>query len=191
MRCFVAIDLSPDVRAAVARAQESLRAAAPRADVRWADATQFHLTLKVLGAVPDARVAAVSQAVEDVAATFAPIAVAAGGLGGFPSLGRPRVLWAGITRGVAEIAAVAAAVDRATAALGFPPESRPFRGHLTIARVRSPRGVPALVEAMRAADVPDFGAWTVSEVVFYESRLRPAGAVHVAVGRHALRGPRG
>jgi 2'-5' RNA ligase len=117
--------------------------------------------------------------------------VAAGGLGGFPSLGRPRVLWVGIARGVAEIAALAAAVDRATAGLGFPPESRPFRGHLTVARVRSPRGLPALVEAVRAAGAPDFGAWTVSEVVLYESRLRPTGAVHVPVSRHALRGPRG
>jgi 2'-5' RNA ligase len=190
VRCFVAIDLAPDVRAAVARTQAALRAAAPRADVRWADATQFHLTLKFLGAVPDARVAAVSQAVDEAAAV-GPIAVAAGGLGGFPSLGRPRVLWVGIARGVAEIAALAAAVDRATAGLGFPPESRPFRGHLTVARVRSPRGLPALVEAVRAAGAPDFGAWTVSEVVLYESRLRPTGAVHVPVSRHALRGPRG
>jgi 2'-5' RNA ligase len=191
VRCFVAIDLSAGVRAALARAQAGLRAGAPRADVRWADATQFHLTLKFLGAVPDARVPDVSRKLDEAVAGSGPIAAAAGGLGGFPSLGRPRVFWAGMTSGVAEVAALAGAVDGAMVALGFPPESRPFRGHLTIARVRSPRGIAALVDTVRAAGTPNFGAWTVSELVLYESRLRPTGAVYVPVSRHPLRGPRG
>jgi len=188
VRCFVAIDLSPEAREAVARAQADLRAAAARADVRWADPAQFHLTLKFLGAVPEERAPTISSALDAIAAAAAPIALAAGGLGAFPSLGSPRVLWVGITAGVPETAAVAARVDQAMADLGFPPETRPFRGHLTIGRVRSARGGRPLAGAVKRAGTPAFGSWTAAEVVLYESRLRPTGAVHVPVSRHRLRG---
>jgi RNA 2',3'-cyclic 3'-phosphodiesterase len=190
VRCFVAVDLSPDVRDAIAHAQAGVRAAAARADVRWVDPAQLHLTLKFLGAVPDDRVPAVSRALEAAVAPTPPIALAAAGLGGFPSLGRPRVLWAGVAAGASELALLADAVDRALVPLGFPPESRPFRGHLTIGRVRSPRGGRALAAAVEAARAPAFGAWTAAEVVLYESRLRPTGAVYAPVSCHPLRGVR-
>lgn len=186
MRCFVAIDLATDVRAAIARAETRVRTAAPHADVRWVDPTQFHLTLKFLGAVADERVPALSAALETAVAGSPPVALTAAGLGAFPSPARPRVLWAGITTGVPELAELAGAIDRALGPLGFLPESRPFRGHLTIGRVRSPRGRTELVAALRAAGAPHLGTWTVPEVVLYESRLRPAGAVYVPVSRHAL-----
>jgi serine/threonine-protein kinase len=85
---------------------------------------------------------------------------------------------------------VAAAVDRALVPLGFPPEGRPFQGHLTIGRVRSPRAGRALAAAIEAAGTSAFGSWTASEVVLYESRLKPTGAVYTPVSRHPLRGVR-
>jgi 2'-5' RNA ligase len=188
VRCFVAIDLATGVRAAIARAQTRVRTAAAHADVRWVDPAQFHLTLRFLGAVAGERVPAVSAALETAVAGSPPLALAAAGLGGFPSLKRPRVLWAGITAGVPDLVRLAAAIDRGLAPLGFPPEVRPFRGHLTIGRVRSPRGGGELAAAVGAAGAPEFGSWTVPEVVLYESRLRPAGAVYVPVTRHALQG---
>jgi 2'-5' RNA ligase len=190
VRCFVAIDLTTDVRAAIARAETRVRTAAREADVRWVDPAQFHLTLKFLGAVPNERVSAVSAALERAVTDTAPIAVAAGGLGGFPSLRSPRVLWAGVTAGVPELARLAATIDRALTPLGFPPEARPFRGHLTIGRVRSPRAGGALAAAVEAAGASAFGSWTAAEVVLYESRLKPTGAVYTPVSRHPLRGAR-
>jgi len=170
VRCFIAIDLSSDVRAAIAWAQTRVRTAAAHADVRWVDPAQFHLTLKFLGAVPDGRVAAVSGALEAAVAGTSPVGLVAAGLGGFPSLRSARVLWAGIAAGV--------------------PEGRPFQGHLTIARVRSPRAGRALAAAVEAAGAPAFGSWTASEVVLYESRLKPTGALYTPVSRHPLRGVR-
>ena len=190
MRCFVAIDVSDDVRQALARLLAGIRTAAPRADVRWVEVEKVHVTLKFLGAVADERVPAVSDALADTVRDFDEIQLAAGGLGGFPTLRRPRVLWAGITSGVPELAALAAAVDGATARLGFPPEDRPFRAHLTLGRVRSPRGADALAKAIAAAGAPVLGEWVASEVVVYESRLRPTGALYLPVSRHALRGAR-
>ncbi len=190
VRCFIAIDLSSDVRAAIAWAQTRVRTAAAHADVRWVDPAQFHLTLKFLGAVPDGRVAAVSGALEAAVAGTSPVGLVAAGLGGFPSLRSARVLWAGIAAGVPALAELAAAIDRALTPLGFPPEGRPFQGHLTIARVRSPRAGRALAAAVEAAGAPAFGSWTASEVVLYESRLKPTGALYTPVSRHPLRGVR-
>jgi 2'-5' RNA ligase len=185
VRCFVAVDLSAEVRAAVTAVQARVRAAAPRADVRWLDPHAFHLTLKFLGNVPDARVPAVSAAL-DGAVSEPPLRLEARGLGAFPSLRRPRVLWAGIAGGAARLVALAGDIERALAALGFPPEDRPFRAHLTIGRVRSPRDAAALATALEAEAATTLGAWTAGEVVLYQSRLKPTGAVHEKVSHHRL-----
>ena len=102
-----------------------------------------------------------------------------------------RVTLLRVASGGAELASLVGGVERALAALGFPAEERPFHGHLTIGRVRSPRGGGPLAKAIAAAGVPRLGSWTVPEVILYESRLRPQGALHVPVTRHPLRGERG
>jgi 2'-5' RNA ligase len=182
MRCFVAIDLPDDVRAAVAAAQERLRAASPRADVRWTAPHAMHLTLRFLGEVAD--VEPVGATLATVGARHAPVALAAGGLGAFPGLARPRVLWAGITAGIRELGLLAADVERALVPLGFAPEARPFRAHLTLARVRSPRGLRRIAAAI-AGDAP-FGEWTATEMVLYRSHLRPGGSIYEPLRRCAL-----
>jgi 2'-5' RNA ligase len=186
VRCFVAVDVSDDVRAALARVQRRLRTGAPNADVRWVDVGGIHLTLAFLGAVADERPPEILAALARAAAGRRQIALAAREVGGFPSRRRPRVLWVGVGGEVAALARLAGAVAAALEPLGFPPEERPFHPHLTLARVRSPRGLGRLVAALEAAGEPDLGAWTVREVVLYRSRLRPGGAVYEALGRVAL-----
>ena len=186
MRCFVAVDVAPEVRAVIVRAQTALRAAAPRADVRWTAPAAFHLTLKFLGAVADERVPAVVAAVGRAIAGAEPLALAAGGLGAFPSRARARVVWAGIAVGGESVAALASAIDAAVGPLGFPAEMRPFHAHVTIGRVRSPRGARELAAALEHRATDSFGAWTAAEVVLYESRLRPTGAEYARVADYRL-----
>jgi 2'-5' RNA ligase len=188
MRCFVAVDLSGPVRVQIARAQETLRGAAPRADVRWVNAAGLHITLKFLGEVPETRCEAVREALARVAAAHGPLRVVAQGLGGFPTARRPRVVWAGIGAGAAELAALAGDVDAALVRLGFPPEARPFAGHVTLGRVRSPRGLAALAAALASRREERFGAWSVADLVLYRSRLGPGGARYEALARLRLGG---
>lgn len=183
MRCFVAIDLSPEVRAAIVRAQAGLRTAAPRVDVRWLEPAGMHLTLAFLGEVREERLAALQNTLAGVVTRRPPLALVARGLGGFPSARRPRVVWVGIIGEREELGRTAAAVASALVPLGFPAEERPFRGHVTLARVRSPRGLQPLGEAIAAGSDADLGEWTARDVVLYRSHLRPSGAVYEPLAR--------
>jgi 2'-5' RNA ligase len=187
VRCFVAADVPEEVRAAIARAAAAVRRAARKADVRWVDPAALHLTLKFLGEVAESRLSDLARALAAGVAGRAPFEVAARGLGGFPSVRQPRVVWAGIVVGVAELAELAAAIERALGPLGFPSEARPFRGHVTIGRVRSPRGRERLANAVTTAAALELGAWKVREAVLYRSHLRPGGAVYEALARLPLK----
>jgi len=186
MRCFVALDLPGDVRAALERAQERLRAAAPKADLRWVAPASLHLTLKFLGQVADERAAALRAALEGVAEATSPIALCCAGLGVFPGPRRPRVVWAGISSGLREIGVLSSALERALEPVGFPPEGRSFRGHATLGRIRSQRGLAPLAAALEAASGEEFGRWTASEIVLYRSHLRSTGSVYEPLARLPL-----
>lgn len=188
MRCFVALDLPADLRSTLEAVQVRLRAAAPRADVGWVAAAGLHLTLKFLGEVTEERRDAVCAALKRVTLRSAPIGLACAGLGVFPGPARPRVVWAGISAGLAELGVLAVAVERALEPLGFAPERRPFRGHATLGRVRSPRGIGPLVAALEAAGRAELGRWTASEIVFYRSHLRPTGSIYQPLARLPLAG---
>jgi 2'-5' RNA ligase len=190
MRCFVAVDVSPAVRERLAAVQATLRKDAAEADVRWADPGRIHLTLKFLGEVPDAQVPAVRAAVEAAAGGSGPIRLDARGVGAFPNARRPRVVWAGVTGDVDGLVRLAAAVEATVARLGYPAEARPFRAHLTLGRVRSPRVPASLVTAMAEAASVELGSWSVPDVVLYRSHLRPTGAVYEPLARVELAGRR-
>ena len=189
MRCFVAVDLSPAVRAAMAAAQRDLREAAGHADVRWVEPAAFHLTLKFLGEVAAERRAALEQALAGATAGHGALGLVAHGLGGFPSARRPRVVWAGVGGQVEEVRALAAAVEEALGGLGFSPEARGFNAHVTLGRVRSPRGLGELARALATSEARGFGTWTVNEIVLYRSHLGPRGAVHEPLVRVTLTSP--
>jgi 2'-5' RNA ligase len=186
VRCFVAVDLPDDVRAALAEAQARLRGAAPRADVRWTAAGAMHLTLEFLGEVSPETSQPVRAAVAAVAGGWAHLRLGCGGLGVFPGPSRPRVLWAGITGDLAGLGELAAGIERALEPLGFPPPRRPFRGHVTLGRVRSPRGLAPLLGALEGGRDATFGAWTAAEVVLYRSHLSPRGSRYEALARLPL-----
>ncbi|MFL5264378.1 MAG: RNA 2',3'-cyclic phosphodiesterase [Anaeromyxobacteraceae bacterium] len=187
-RLFVALDPPDAVRRRAAALVAELRRKGGRAadEVRWVAAENVHLTLQFLGAVPDERVAAVTEAVRGAAAQAAPLELALSGAGGFPNGRRPRVLWAGLTGDVAALAALVTALGRALAPLGYAPEERPFSPHLTLGRARDGRGAPGLAVALaQAAELPA-AAWRATEVTLFESHLSPKGPRYEALLRAPL-----
>ena len=108
-------------------------------------------------------------------------------MGAFPGPARPRVLWVGLSGGLREIGRLAADVERACVPLGVPLAARPFRGHVTIGRVRTPRSIGRVLGAMEAFAAQAFGTWTVREIVLYRSHLHgAAGSVYEPLARFPL-----
>ena len=172
VRSFVAVLLPDELRHRLSLEIDALRRCT--AGVAWVTPENLHVTLKFLGAVEEARLAEVA-AVMAQAMTVSAFDVAVRGLGAFPTLTRPRVIWAGTAPAPAFVA-LGQTVDRALAALGFPPETRRFAPHVTLGRAREPRRGPAPAAALEAASTRALGTLTVGRVSLMRSDLSPRGA---------------
>ena len=179
MRAFIAIELPASIREALAREQARFRAAS--ADARWTRPEGIHLTLKFLGDISAQQEAQVKDALGrlDRVETFT---VRVEGFGVFPNAKSPRVFWAGLEAPPA-LDRLAAQVESAMARLGFPPEGRPFKPHLTLARFKMPRPQRELERLVAAEDNPTLGSFEVSEFFLWESKLSPQGAEYLKVAR--------
>ncbi len=176
--------LLPDaVRARVDEAAAELRR--PGAAISWVRAENFHVTLRFLGAVDEATLGRVREALAEAASATAPFMMGLGGFGGFPSSRAPRVVWAGVTAGADALGAFSARLEAALARRGIPPEGRPFHAHVTLGRAREPRGAAGLSELLERPAVP-LGDVAVEAVYLMRSDLHPAGARYSVLAREPL-----
>lgn len=186
-RCFVALTLPQAIRegwaARLARAGQVL--APGRGAPRVVPVAQMHLTLAFLGDVAAPTVAALQPVLDELAPLAAP-ELRVHGVGAFPSAQRPRVLWAGVDGELERLRELHAAVNVRLERMGLPVERRPFRPHVTLARVRDEAPGVALLEALRAL-LPGTSDATfrADELVLFESERRPEGGLHHP--RHRVR----
>jgi 2'-5' RNA ligase len=178
-RAFVALCLDEPTRAAVTAQIEQLRPLS-RA-VAWVPPQNLHLTLQFLGEQTDARLADAVDALEEAAAARAPFAIALHGLGAFPGMASPRILWVGAAEGALEVRALQSRVETLLQRQGFAGDGRPWHPHLTIGRVFDPRrwrrdSGPALEQAIARAAVLGFGTLPVGRIALMRSDLSPSGA---------------
>jgi 2'-5' RNA ligase len=174
-RAFVAVRLPDAVLDAVAR-----RTAGLTLPGRSTTREQWHLTLQFLGDGAD--VDAVASALAGIDAPRGPVRF--GGAGAFPAARRAQVVWLGLAAGAEVLARVADAVGGRMAALGHERETRPFRPHLTLARLRKEADVRAVIAAI--GDEPVGPAWEVDAVTVFESLRGADGARYVERATIAL-----
>lgn len=181
LRAFIAIALSDEVLQALAAVQEQLKTQMPAGAVRWVRPEGIHLTLKFLGDIPRSQVDAVAQAMASAVSGMAPFSFTVEGRGCFPNFRRPTVIWVAVKEKSGALARLHKAVEEACASLGYPPEERPFRPHLTLGRVPREAG-PARQEAVGAAveqtEVGLLGTVDVRAIHLMRSDLQPGGAVY-------------
>jgi 2'-5' RNA ligase len=170
----------------VDRLRATERASGTLPDVVWVAPANFHLTMKFLGAVEPQRVADVDRALGDAVTGLSAFDLALRGLGAFPTVAKPRIIWAGVADGAAELSAIAARVERALSPLGFPAEARPFSAHVTLGRVRTPRRNPRLAAALAASGDVELARVPVARVSLMRSELSPRGARYSELAGHAL-----
>jgi 2'-5' RNA ligase len=186
-RIFLALSFSVAVTRKIA--EETARLHQPMADagfrVAWVPAANLHLTLRFIGSVEEDLVEGITGACKKVAAQHAPIEAKAVGLGAFPSLTKPHVLWVGV-EAPPSLSALQRDVEAAMVELGFDKEERAYHPHVTVGRVK--QGHATAAEIWKG-DAP-LGSSLMSEIVVYESRTRSAGAEYVARARVQIGAPR-
>jgi 2'-5' RNA ligase len=174
MRLFLAVALTDADRQKLDHIRRHLASA--RADVKWVEAENLHLTLRFLGEVSSGRVGQIEDVVQPVVQALPMPQVCLGGLGTFPPNGPPRVVWCGFQRGTEALRRLVQKLSDVLTGLGFEPEQRRYTPHVTLGRVRSRRNSDVLRHAIETMPAVAFDDFTAHEIVLIESQLSRSGA---------------
>lgn len=174
IRAFIAIELPPALKSALGSMTKELEGRVPRGAVRWVQPEQMHLTLRFLGDTNTAQLPAIQATMDAAGAANVPFEMRMQGIGCFPNMKRPRVIWVGLAGQEELLLALVTDLERRLASLGWEPEGKPFRAHLTLGRVKDERTTQGVDWT---AEVPPL-AVPVTAIHLIESQLLPDGPVY-------------
>lgn len=183
IRAFIAIELPPAIRQALAAIGSEIQAragAGARKAIRWVPAENIHLTLKFLGEVSSGNLQALAGMLRNETRRHPAFGFSVGGLGAFPNPHRPRVVWVGV-EAPGELSTLQRAIEAEARHLGYPAEERPFSAHLTLGRISQnarPEEVSLVSRALADVKVEKVGQVEVKQVHLFRSDLLPTGAVY-------------
>jgi 2'-5' RNA ligase len=176
IRAFIAITPPPTLQQTMAEVRQVFQGFALR--WRWVTPDHIHLTLRFLGNMPDESVPPLLQAIEQAAQGQTAFPLRARALGCFPHPARPRVLWVGLDDPKQALGRLNERLMAALTPLGFPPEDRPFRPHLTLARVQNRMSSSQPLSVLQTYQNRDFGEFLVTQLHIVQSQLQRGGALH-------------
>lgn len=182
LRTFIALDMPPEIKAALEKYMQPLKSL--RGRVGWVKRENLHLTLKFLGDTPANRVDEIATALQEIAASSTSFTADIAGSGVFPNEKAPRVLWVGINDASETLRPLAIAIDERLHRFGFAKEKRDFIPHLTIGRVKDPR-IPDIIRALKENPFAVMPA-SFDEIIFMQSELNPAGSIYTPLRKLKL-----
>lgn len=187
VRAFFAIEINPELRAGLGETQNLLRLSQVREKSKLSlpPTENLHLTLHFLGDIPVSSLVEIDETVALVTQDFAPFDMTLRGAGAFPNLARPKVLWVGVEHCEA-LHRLHGALATALNAVNIPFDAKPFRPHLTLARVKFSEG-DTLALAMKPLLSREFGVTPVSRLVLFRSELTSGGALYTTLAEWPLR----
>lgn len=180
IRSFIAIELPQNVQSGLGQIRSELERA-EHPFIKWVNPESIHLTLKFLGNIPFNRVTEIAKAMDEATQGASPFHLEISGLGGFPNLKQPRVIWVGIKGEIDKLLSLQQNIDSALALLGFVREERYFMPHLTLARIKeraSPAERKSLGELVVSTRFETSYPINVGAISLMRSQLTPEGAVY-------------
>jgi len=180
IRSFIAIELPQNVKNGLAKLISELEKT-EHPFVKWANPEGVHLTLKFLGNIPFKQVDEISKAIQEAAQGVLPSHLEVSGLGAFPNLKQPRVLWVGIKGEIDNLLSLQQNIDSTLAPLGFVAEKRPFTPHLTLARLReraSPGERKSFGQLVMSTSFESSYSLDVETISLMRSQLTLEGAIY-------------
>ncbi len=186
MRLFFAIELGEALLDRLYETTAPLRAEAP--ELAWVPRERCHLTLKFLGEVGEAAASKLIDAADRAAARHQPLEMSVREIGAFPNFRRARVVWIGVEQ-EPRLELLHHDLELACEHEGFDVEGRPFRPHITLARVRAPLPVERMRALARVARTVRMQAVVpVEHITLFESTLAPQGARYRRIHAASLGG---
>jgi 2'-5' RNA ligase len=186
MRLFIACPLPPAVEEELGRLIFILKQKGGA--VKWVAPKNIHLTVRFLGDTDEKLVAPLSHILDTVAGDFGPVDTVVNRVGAFPNLRRPRVIWAGFNQHVDILTRVASRVELAVQDLGFEPESKAFKSHLTLGRVKVDRGLDELREYLQRFDFTPVPL-KLDRLTLFKSTLTPSGPIYTCLHETLFKAP--
>jgi len=176
MRAFIALRLPENILSSINKIQEDLKQY--RLPVRWVLSENIHLTLKFFGNISESEAESIGIAMCDCAGCCSPLMLSAKGIGVFPSVARPRVIWAGLSGQISLLLSFQDTLEKRLEKSGFKKEERPFKGHLTIGRLKDRVNNARLIEAIRKHKDFNTDLFDAGEIILFKSDLLPEGPVY-------------
>ena len=186
IRSFLAIELPKPILKKIEEVQGDLRST--HADVRWVNPEKIHLTLKFFGNIEESRIDPIFKSIEEPIRNTLPFSLKVQGVGAFPNLKNPRVIWMGLVDGREILVSFQKQIETQFEEIGFQSEDRPFHPHLTLGRMKSSRGKEELVGRMERHKEEEFGDIQVERMVLFKSDLRPTGPIYTPLRELRLGG---
>ena len=182
-RAFISADL-PTLAPIEALVQD-LRSASR--ELKLVSPDHLHLTLKFLGDTEEGLVPEIVSAMREAGVGVGPLDLRVRGMGAFPNPERPNVIWVGV-EGAEALGKMAKSLNANLEALGFEAEHRAWSPHVTLARVRIPRGLDRVRQILEERSSQEFARVRIEEIRLKKSVLQPQGPEYTTVESVRLEG---
>lgn len=183
VRTFIALELPGEVLDQLSGLQEELKGTAT-GRVSWARPELMHLTIRFLGDIEERQVESITEAIERAVEGLESFELSTTGLGAFPNLHRPKILWIGIADSC-QLKAISDRINSELKAIGIKAETKEFRPHLTICRLRERGHIKGLARAAEATATSS-KPFEVKEIILFKSEVGGKSPVHTALKRFQL-----
>jgi 2'-5' RNA ligase len=175
MRLFIAMPLPKPVEDELGRIIFLLKQKG--GSVKWVAPKNIHVTVRFLGDTEENLVGSINERIDTIARDYSAVATTLHGLGAFPNPNRPRVIWAGLDRNIDTLAEIASKMEVAMRGLGFAPEERGFKPHVTLGRVRENAGLAGLTAYLKSYQMNPLD-FTLDRLLLFRSTLTPKGPIY-------------
>jgi len=179
IRSFIAVDVERSEL--IGRLEEIQREIqSSEADLRSVERGNLHITMRFLGDISPSMAERVVEMLKRI--NFESFPATLQGVGVFPKMAFPRVIWVGVARGKVNLVDIHRQLEAGLSQLGFRPEHDAYIPHITLFRVRSGRHKESLIEALQKHQETEFGEFDVKAIQLKRSILTPKGPIYSTIG---------
>lgn len=176
IRSFIALCFPENIISRIKKLQEEMQKY--KLKIRWVEPKNIHLTLKFLGNISDESIEKAGRVINETAGEQKPVSLIAKGIGVFPGIKHPRIIWVGVGRGTDRLIELQKNLDKKLVKAGFSKDKKPFTSHITIGRVKGKNIPENLMNAMAALKGFESEEFIADHIDMYKSDLKHGGPVY-------------